>query len=64
MASSHLEQEATEAGRSHGWDHANYTNAYGGNLHATPDIPNRFISVRTYYLAGYQEGIERYEDDA
>lgn len=57
-----LEQEATEIGRSHGFDHANYVNAYGGNLHATPDVPRRFTTVRNFYLSAYEEGIDNYEN--
>jgi hypothetical protein len=58
-----LEGEAAEVGRSHGWDHANYVNAYGGNLRAVPEVPGRFTTVRDFYLSGYEEGVDSYEND-
>lgn len=57
-----LEREATEIGRSQGSAHANYVNAYGGNLHAVPKVPGRFTAVQNFYLSGYEEGIGDYQD--
>lgn len=61
-----LEQEATDAGISRGWDHANYVDSYGGTM--TPEeseieIPLQFMQVPTYYTAGYLQGVEEFESD-
>lgn len=59
-----LEQEATELGLQRGWDHANYCDAYGIELHNyTPDIPLRFTEIATFYTSGWEEGRERFEND-
>lgn len=60
-----LEREATEAGRSRGWDHAN---AAGFQEVLIPEecdieIPGQYLLVPTYYTAGYFEGIEEYENE-
>jgi hypothetical protein len=58
-----LENEATMIGKSRGWDHANYTAAYGGDPHAAPEVPARYAPVRTYFTAAYAEGVQQFLDD-
>lgn len=55
-------EAATEVGHTHGVDHANYVDAYGGDLHATPEPPGQFADVPAYYLAGYADGVEDFEN--
>lgn len=57
-----LEQDATEIGREHGWNHANYVDAYGGDMDAKPEVPTRFASVATYFVAGWEESIAFFGD--
>ena len=59
-----IEHEATEVGRSHGFNHANYVDAYGGDMDEAPDVPARFASVSSYYEAAYAEGVQEYRDQA
>lgn len=62
-----LEQEATDAGKSRGWDHANYVDSYGGTMVPEEneiEIPEEFMQVPTYYTAGYFEGITEFVDDS
>lgn len=56
-----LQEEALQAGRTAGWDAANYAAAYGGNVtHIT--VPDRYATVDTYYTAGFEAGVQIYED--
>lgn len=57
-----LTQAATETGQSRGWDHANYVDAYGGDMDQEPEVPARFGSVATYFTAGFAEGVERFQN--
>jgi hypothetical protein len=58
-----LENEAQEIGRSNGYDHANYVEAYGGDMNATPEVPARFADVdESFYLSGYEEGVTNYKE--
>lgn len=41
----HEFDDARDIGYDHGWDRANYTDAYGDDPHTEPDIPNRFSTV-------------------
>lgn len=62
-----LEQEATDAGKQRGWEHANYVDAYGGTMEPEESdipIPDQFAQVPTYYTAGYFEGVQNYIDES
>ena len=52
-----------EIGRDHGWTHAAFVDAYGGDPHAEPDVPPRFATVAAYYTTGYADGVTAYADD-
>ena len=54
---------ATWAGHHDGWTHAAYVDAYGGDPHTEPDVPQRFATVATYYTAAYTDGVTAYLDD-
>jgi hypothetical protein len=54
------ELEATSHGFESGWIHADYVEAYG--LMRTPDVPDRFQDVASYWLAGFGEGFYAYTD--
>ncbi|MDX3663688.1 hypothetical protein PV646_40945 [Streptomyces sp. ID05-26A] len=56
-------ERATEAGYHDGWTHAAYVDAYGGDPHTEPDVPQRFAPVATYYTAAYTDGVTTYLDD-
>jgi len=58
-----LENSATSVGISNGYDHANFVTAYGGDLEQVTNVPDRFHSVASYYLSGWAEGLERFEND-
>ena len=59
-----LELEATEVGRSRGYSHAAYVDAYGGDMDEAPDVPARFASVSSFFESGYAEGVQEYRDSA
>jgi hypothetical protein len=59
-----LQNEATEIGHDHGWNHAAFVDAYGGNPHAEPDVPLQFAPVTTFYTTAYAEGVTAYLDGA
>jgi hypothetical protein len=52
---------ATGAGREHGWDHANYVDNVSG-VDGGWSVPDRFVSVATYYEAAFAEGMEKYRE--
>lgn len=56
-------ERATEDGYDDGWRHAAYVDAYGGDPHAEPDVPQRFAPVATCYAAAYADGVTAYLDD-
>lgn len=60
-----LQVEATQVGHSAGYNHANYTEAYGGALKVaeTVEVPERYVPVATFYVAAYLEGQEEYENE-
>ena len=58
-----LQHEATEIGRDHGWTHAAFVDAYGGDPHAEPDVPSRFATVAAFYTTAYADGVTAYADD-
>lgn len=58
-----LQNEATEIGRDHGWTHAAFVDAYGGDPHAEPDVPPRFAAVATFYASAHADGVTAYFDD-
>ena len=55
-----LKAVATEIGRRHGYDRADYCEAYGGNPRARLEVPLYLCEVARYYLAGYSAGLRRY----
>jgi hypothetical protein len=59
-----LQDEATDIGRDHGWTHAAFVDAYGGDPHAEPDVPPRFATVAAFYTTAYADGVTAYTDDA
>ena len=59
-----LELEATEVGRSRGYSHAAYVDAYGGDMDEAPMYTQHFASVPTYFEAGWAEGVQDYRDSA
>lgn len=58
-----MERQAIEAGEIAGWNHANYVNAYGGDLGEPISVPLTYIDYPTYYEAGFMDGIQEYEND-
>ncbi|ONI71141.1 hypothetical protein ALI144C_52430 [Actinosynnema sp. ALI-1.44] len=58
-----LQNTATNIGYDDGWTHAAFVDAYGGDPHAEPDIPPRFVTVATYYTAAYNDGVTDYLGD-
>ncbi|TVT14993.1 hypothetical protein FNH05_37115 [Amycolatopsis rhizosphaerae] len=58
-----LQDEAAGIGRDHGWTHAAYVDAYGGDPYAEPEVPPRFAPVAAVYAAAYAEGVTAYLDD-
>ena len=58
-----LQDEATEIGRVHGWRHAAFVDAYGGDPHAEPDVPPWFATVATFYTTAYADGVSDYGDE-
>lgn len=58
-----LETAATDTGRDHGWTHAAYVDAYGGDPDAEPDVPARFATVATFYTVAYADGVTAYAED-
>jgi hypothetical protein len=58
-----LQDHATESGHDHGWTHAAYVDACGGDPHAEPDVPARFATVDTFYTCAYADGVAAYFDD-
>ena len=58
-----LQNEATDIGHDHGWGHAAYCDAYGGDPDTAPDVPHRFATVATYYTTAYADGVNAYYDD-
>jgi hypothetical protein len=58
-----LRNEATEIGRDHGWSHAAFVDAYGGDPHTEPHVPPRFAPVATCYVTGYAEGVTDHVDN-
>ena len=59
-----LEHEATVVGWSRGHAHANYVDAYGGDMDEEPVVPQHYASVPTYFAAGWAEGVQDYRDEA
>lgn len=57
-----LAAEAAQIGVGHGWNHANFVAAYGGNMDEEPQVPAQFLTVETYYTAAYAEGVQRFID--
>lgn len=66
------QSEAYQRGHSHGWDAANYANAYGGSETTTAEGQRRAAETysgqdqqqeREDYLEGFLEGWEAYETD-
>lgn len=59
-----LEHEATVVGWSRGHAHANYVDAYGGDMDEAPDVPARFATVASFFESSYAEGVQDYRDEA
>lgn len=59
-----LEHEATEVGRSRGYTHAAYVDAYGGDMNEAPVAPLRFAEVDSFFESGFAEGVENYRHTA
>lgn len=57
-------QAANEIGYDHGYTHAAFTDAYGGDPYAEPDVPAPFADVPTCYTTAYADGVNAYFDDA
>ncbi len=57
--------EAVEIGFGHGYDHANFVNAYGGELKADDEVevPGQYEDSAMYYKAAYLDGQEAYGDE-
>lgn len=53
-------QAATETGFDRGYAHAAFTDAYGGDPYAEPDVPDRFADISAYYTAAYTDGVDAY----
>jgi hypothetical protein len=56
---------AHEAGKSAGWSHANFADAYGGAI--VPEekdvpVPDEWVGVPTFYVAGFLEGAQSFVD--
>lgn len=49
------EDEAYDIGHSHGYDHANFVDAYGGDPYAVPSVPLQYDteSLRSIYLSAF-----------
>lgn len=60
-----LRTVAQEIGADHGWKHAAYVDAYGGELHTeeTLVIPERYTEVADSYLTAYLDGQDAYADE-
>lgn len=58
-----LQNEATNIGHDHGWKHAAYCDAYGGDPDTAPDVPLYFATVATFYTTAYADGVNAYYDD-
>lgn len=58
-----LETQATEIGQAHGYNHANYVTAYGGELNTTPEVPLYLRTVKSFYLSAYEGGIADYLEE-
>lgn len=61
-----LEQEATDAGKVRGWEHANCVDAYGGTMEPEEEeieVPSQYLQVPTYYTTGFSEGVQEYIDE-
>lgn len=56
-----LKNQATYIGHAHGYDYAEYCDAYGGDVHAKPEVPLYLREVEADYLAAFAAGIQRYE---
>lgn len=57
------QRAATEIGYDRGYTHAAFSDAYGGDPHAEPDVPTRFADVHSYYAAAYDDGVNDYFDE-
>lgn len=57
--------EAVEIGFGHGYDHANFVNAYGGELKQDDEVevPGQYEDSAMYYKAAYLDGQESYGDE-
>jgi hypothetical protein len=55
--------KAADVARSHGRDHANYTDAYGGDMDAVPAVPACWAHVADAYRTAYAEGVEAFQDE-
>ncbi|MFD0201415.1 MULTISPECIES: hypothetical protein [Saccharothrix] len=62
MQSIELRNLATEVGYDHGWTHAAFVDAYGGDPRTEPDVPTCFATVATYYTAAYSDGVTAFTD--
>lgn len=58
-----LQDQVTIIGRDHGWTHAAFVDAYGGDPHAEPDVPSWFATVADFYTVAYVAGVTAYFDD-
>lgn len=59
-----LENEAREAGRERGWNHANFVDAYNPYRGKPFElyIPNRFIALESFFRSGFEEGIDNFKE--
>jgi hypothetical protein len=59
-----LAVEATEAGRDAGRTHAAWADGGDHPMHVTPEVPERFATVATYYTAAFDDAVTKYEEDS
>lgn len=56
-----------EAGFSRGWDHANFVNAYGGDMHESPNRSESMYGAIdaewNLFVSGYQDGVAAYRTE-
>lgn len=56
-----LAAAATEDGLNRGEQHAAWVASYGPA--PKPSVPDEYASVDTYWIAGFDEGVQKYEDE-
>lgn len=58
--------EAYEIGKSRGWDHANFVEAYGGDKDSGPESIPGYIQPdqESDFLDGWEQGVENFEEDS